>query len=116
MVKKRDEFLAKICPADCPFLDRLATGSTVRFCSFAIYADIIEPGRHTRTEINDDGTVNYHIPPNCDVYDKYVNDFEAVKKAKKTYESRDVQLRLHKRHGTELIVTGPRYTRKRKRR
>lgn len=114
MVRKQNEFLAKICPDDCPFLDRLGTGSTVRFCSFALYADIIEPGRHTRTEIKQDGTVDYHIPPNCDVYERYINDLEAVRKAKKIYESRDVQLRLHKRHGTELLVTGPRYTRRKK--
>ena len=36
-------------------------------------ADVLEPGRKSRTEINPDGNVNYHIWPDCDVYYKYKN-------------------------------------------
>lgn len=108
---KTDEFIAaRDCPKDCPFRDRIASGQTMIFCSFGLYVDLIEAGRHTRTEVLPDGTVNYHIPPNCDAYEKYKDKKKYVAQIKKYYERH--QLRLHHKHffDPELYVTGHRHS------
>lgn len=110
MVRECGNFAAHDCPRDCPFLDRIASGQTMRFCSFALYADLIEAGRHTRTEILPDGTVDYHIPPNCDVYERYKGEIELVRKVKKEYERHYANLKLHKSHDNELQVTGHKHS------
>lgn len=65
-----DNWVQNRCPRDCPFNDRLADRSD-RYCSFAIYADMLEPGRFTRTTIDDSGEINYHQYPDCDVYPRF---------------------------------------------
>jgi hypothetical protein len=69
---RREEWVRYCCPKDCPFNDKLGD-LNMRYCSFSSYADILEPGRHTRTEVDADGHVNYHVWPDCDVYGKYKN-------------------------------------------
>lgn len=104
MVEPKEFIAARDCPRDCPFLDRIASGQSMRFCSFAVYADLIEPGRHTRTEVNKDGTINYNIPPHCNVYDKYREFPKIIKETKRRYESHLIQLRLH-HNEPDLSVT-----------
>ncbi len=82
MVRQNEGFANKKCPKDCPFLFKLGDGQTIMYCAFAEYADILEPGRHTRTEIKDNGEIDYNIPPHCGVYKKYKNEKEKVERAK----------------------------------
>lgn len=107
MVKKRKvdsgDFVMNRCPEDCPFRDKMSFGIT--FCSFAIYANLLEPERLTRTEIRKDGTVDYHIPPDCDVYKKYKDRAEEIKALKKKYDQYGVKRLKHKE--PDLYVTGP---------
>ena len=88
MVKKRKvdsgDFVMNECPKDCPFRDKMSYG--IAFCSFAIYANQLEPGRMTRTEISEDGKINYHLPPDCDVYERYKDKAQEVYKVKKKYD------------------------------
>ena len=90
MVRKksrRENWVRDLCPRDCPF--NASVGDHVdRYCSFAAYADVLEPGRYTRTEIDPDGNVNYHIWPDCDVYPKYkgLNRVVNETKRRKTVE------------------------------
>ena len=105
-----DEFIAgRDCPKDCPFLDRVASGETMRFCSFSVYADILEPGRHTRTEVSPDGEVDYNIPPNCKVYDKYKSQKKLIASIKRKYKAQKI-LRLDKHPEPHLLVTGAKHS------
>lgn len=105
-----DEFIAgRDCPKDCPFLDRVSSGKTMRFCSFAIYADLLEPGRHTRTEISPDGKVDYNIPPNCKVYDTYKSQRKKIASMKRKYKSKNI-LRLDNHSEPHLLVTGAKHS------
>lgn len=115
MVNKRVSDFAMKCPRDCPFRMRLASGFTPYFCAFALYADMLDAGRHTRTEIREDGTVDYHIPPDCDVYEKYKGEKDMVEKAKRDYESRNVQLKLDSSRSRDLVVTGHKHPKVQKR-
>ena len=65
-----EDWVKHKCPRDCPFNKRLGDLRT-RYCNFAVYADVLEPGRKSRTEIDADGNVDYHIWPDCDIYKKY---------------------------------------------
>ena len=106
-----EDFIAgRDCPKDCPFLDRIAGGVSIRICTFSLYADLIEPGRHTRTEINQDGSVDYKLPPECDVYEKYKDRPGIIKEAKRKYETQAIQLRLHHKRDKDLYVTGGKHS------
>ena len=70
MVRQTD-FAEQKCPRGCPFLDRLCGGTSYRFCSYTLYARSLDPDRLTRTTVSPDGKVDYHIPPHCDIYEKY---------------------------------------------
>lgn len=70
--ERQEDWVKYHCPRNCPFNKRLGDLRT-RYCNFAAYADVLEPGRHTRTEIDPDGHINYHKWPDCDVYHKYKN-------------------------------------------
>lgn len=72
--RKTDAGFAKHCPQDCPFRAKISEGINV--CQFSLYADRLEPGRLTRLEVTRDEHGNikdydWHVPPNCDVYEKY---------------------------------------------
>lgn len=100
-----DEFIAeRDCPRDCPFLNRIAGGAGARVCTFALYADILEPNRHTRTEIHEDGTIDYNIPPNCNVYEKYKDKKSEIAKMKRKYKSKGA-VRTRRKAEAELVVT-----------
>jgi len=106
MVKYRKidsgDFVMNECPKDCPFRDRISYG--IMFCSFSIYADQLEPKRFTRTEIMPDGTVNYHLPPDCDVYERYKNRASEITALKKKYDRYGTK--RFKRFEPDLFVTG----------
>ena len=70
--ERTEDWVKYKCPRDCPFNKRLGDLRT-RYCNFAAYADVLEPGRKSRTEVDPNGNVNYHIWPDCDVYYKYKN-------------------------------------------
>ena len=106
--ERRENWVRYKCPRDCPFNDRLGDMRT-RFCSFSVYADTLEPGRHTRTEVSADGTVNYHIWPDCDVYYKYKHIKNLVGEVKRRHKTKhlkatpvepDVAVTAHKHPAT----------------
>ena len=107
MVRKNDGF-AKHCPKDCPFRDHIASGQTMVFCSFALYADLLEPGRHTRTEVIN-GEVDYREPPHCDVYKRYRGKKKEIMKTKREYESKGLSIRMNLPGRSELSVTGAKH-------
>lgn len=100
MVDKQD-FATTICPHDCPFRDKLDRG--LKYCSFAIYANQLEPGRIARTEVID-GEPNYHIPPDCDVYERYKDRREEIQQMKDKYDQYGI--RRTPARNPELYVTG----------
>ena len=95
--KPTDGFV-KDCPKDCPFL---ATYANMRACQFSLFANKLEPGRYTRMTIEPDGSYNWHIPPNCDVYKKYRGH-------KVKIEADNGYLALNDEH---LTVTAPKHER-----
>ena len=107
MVRKGEGF-AKHCPKDCPFRDNIASGQTMVFCSFALFADLLEPGRHTRTEIKD-GKIDYHVPPNCDVYEKYKGKKKEIRKMKRSYEQKGLSIRMSRKGDSGLTVTASKH-------
>ena len=106
MVNKDEYFVTYQCPKDCPFRDKLER--SYKFCSFSIYADAIEPGRRTRTEIHDDGSIDYHEPPDCDIYEKYKGKEDEIKKVKKKYDQYGT--RRVKDRDSRLWVTGRKHS------
>lgn len=106
MVRQNEGFANTKCPRDCPFLERLGGGQTILCCMFATYTPFLEPDRITRTEIKEDGTVDYHMPPHCDIYKKYKGRNKEVELALRRYESRGLSIKMGQTYNDELIVTG----------
>lgn len=80
--EKEENFAKYKCPKDCPFL-----GGTKwePMCEYALRADDIGLLRNTRTTVNLDGSLDFHIPPDCDIYDEYkdrVADWRKLKNNK----------------------------------
>ena len=59
---------ARACPKDCPFLGRLGS---LPYCRFSEYALVMEDDRETRMTVDKNGNIDWHLPPNCDMYEKY---------------------------------------------
>lgn len=112
-IYNRGNFAAHKCPKDCPFRDKM--GSGLIYCSFAIYADKLEPGRHTRTEITVDGEPDYHFPPDCDIYDKYKDQTDRIREMKRIYDQYGL-MRYSKYENPDLVVTGKKHMPKSKHR
>lgn len=108
MVRKFDDsyFATLHCPHDCPFRDKLDTG--IMFCSYSIYSVRLDQNRRTRTEISPEGTVNYHIPPDCDIYEKYKDKSDEIQKVKKDYDRYYLERRIKEAMDRELYVTAKR--------
>ena len=115
MVKKysSEDFVEKRCPHDCPFRDKLDFG--IHFCSYAIYSTCIDPNRRTRTEVFEDGSVDYHVPPHCDIYELYKEHVPEIEKIKKGYDRHTLERRSHHNNNSKLIVTGEKSFRRKRR-
>lgn len=103
MVDKKQNFAKYICPQDCPFRDRF-DDAVSWYCSYGIYGEFLDTSRTTRTEVFADGSVDYHVPPNCDIYERYVDKTSELSALKKQYKTR--YLIHHKPAEPDLEVTG----------
>ena len=103
MVRQTD-FAEQKCPRDCPFLDRLCGGTSYRFCSYTLYARSLDPDRLTRTTVSPDGKVDYHIPPHCDIYEKYKDRSTEIKQLKKRVGNNNITIKRSRTE--ELSVFG----------
>lgn len=84
MVDTEGYFATYKCPHDCPFRDKF--DGKIKFCSFSVYAEVLEPGRLTRTEVRKDRSPDYHLPPDCDVYERYKDKGTEIKRMKHKYD------------------------------
>ena len=99
--KRYEGWVSRKCPCDCPFRDKMPDHSDY-YCSFALYADVLEPGRFTRTEITPDGAVNYHLWPDCDIYQRYKGLNNVIAETKRR---RQIQHQMGLRRSDEPLVT-----------
>jgi len=67
--REKREWFALRCPKDCPFIGQIC--GKMPFCNYAAYAEYINPTRPTRMTIGENGKEDFHIPPNCDLYEKF---------------------------------------------
>ena len=99
---KDEDWVRWKCPRDCPFNNRLGDHID-RYCCFAEYADVLEPGRYSRTEVAEDGTVNYHKWPDCDIYPRYKGLNKVVWETKRR---RQVEHQIGLKASPTVKVTG----------
>lgn len=101
------EFLAENCPADCPFRSTMTKNYKLWFCSYALYASYFDPNRGTRTTIDENGRVDYHTPPNCDIYPRFKHSHSELEKLRR--KLRDRKIATQSDYDRECIVTAEKH-------